>query len=142
LLLCLITVCLAACGQVSQPAARAQGTVSAQETVSAGTGAQGTIAGEVVAGPTCPVEQVDNPCPPKPVPHREVTIAASGGGIVATATTDEAGRFSVQVAPGNYVVRVKAGPGLLGISQVTSGEVTVRANETSILHIELDTGIR
>jgi hypothetical protein len=60
----------------------------------------------------------------------------------ATATTDDSGRFSVRVAPRKYTVHVKAGPGLLGVSQVSPGDVIVQANQTSTLRIELDTGIR
>jgi hypothetical protein len=143
LLFCLAAVCLAACGQVSQPAGRnAQGTAGAQATATAASGAQGTaqgtIAGEVVAGPTCPVEPVDTPCPAKPVPHRELTVTAPPNTVVATVTTDDAGRFRVQVPPGNYIVHVKTGPGV-GMRQVSSGAVTVRANQTSDLRIELDT---
>lgn len=129
--------------------------------VSAGAGLTGTIAGDVVAGPTCPVEQADNPCPNRPVADRQVTIfaasAATGaatagaatagatmqsGNPVASATTDANGDFSVRVPPGDYVVQVMAGPGMLGLRQETSGAVIVTADQTTTVHIVLDTGIR
>jgi len=105
-------------------------------------GAQGTISGDVVAGPMCPVERADTPCPPKAVTNRQVTIATTSGATAATTKTDGNGRFSVNVAPGAYVVQVLAGPGMLGLRQDTPGDVSVTANQTSTIHIELDTGIR
>jgi hypothetical protein len=105
-------------------------------------GAQGTIKGDVVAGPMCPVERADSPCPPQPVTDRQVTIQTTSGATAVTTTTDGNGRFSVNVAPGSYVVHVLAGPGMLGLRQETPGDVTVTANQTSTIHIELDTGIR
>src|SRR5260221_8130722 len=42
-------------------------------------GPTGTIAGDVVAGPTCPVEQAENPCPPAVVKNREVDIHTHAG---------------------------------------------------------------
>ena len=69
---------------------------------SGGSGAgQGTLVGDVSAGPTCPVQSTDHPCPPKPVPNARVTIETpSGSAVVATATTDAQGHFSVSLTPG------------------------------------------
>jgi hypothetical protein len=140
---------LAACG-VSAGA-------SVAGTLTTGTGitptrATGTIAGNVAAGPTCPVEQAENPCPNKPVTDRQVDILASSsatagatpqpGNVVASTKTDANGNFSVNVPPGQYVVRVTAGPGMLGLRQETPGDVTVVANQTTTIAIVLDTGIR
>src|SRR5258706_12471624 len=58
---------LSACGSALRPGAADQGTPASP----VGT-AQGTLHGTVVAGPTCPVERAEDPCPPKPVPGREV----------------------------------------------------------------------
>ncbi len=119
-------VALAACGVTTGP----------------GTSVTGTIAGDVVAGPTCPVEQVENPCPPKAVTDRQVNIDTTSGATTASTTTDANGRFSIAVPPGSYVVHVKIVQGQVGMRQITSGDVTVTANQTSTMHIELDTGIR
>jgi hypothetical protein len=104
--------------------------------------ALGTISGDVVAGPTCPVESIENPCPPKPVPDRAVSIQTPAGAEVEHTVTDANGHFTVRVAAGAYVVRVATGPGKLGLEQTTPGDVTVRAGQTSLIQIELDTGIR
>lgn len=105
-------------------------------------GPTGTIAGDVVAGPTCPVERAGDPCPPAVVKNREVDIQTQAGTTTATTTTDVNGRFSVAVPPGSYVVRVKIVQGQVGMRQITPGDVTVIANQTTTVHIELDTGIR
>jgi hypothetical protein len=105
-------------------------------------GQQGMINGDVVAGPTCPVEQAGRPCPPQPVADRQVMIETPGGATAATTTTDASGRFSVAVAPGSYVLQVQIVPGQIGMWQVTPGAVTVTANHTTTIHLVLDTGIR
>jgi carboxypeptidase family protein len=114
----------AACGQVAQP------------------GATGTIEGVVTAGPICPVQSAEDPCPPKPVTDREVDIQTHTGARVVSAETDAAGRYRVAVPPGSYVVQVQIVQGAVGIHQTTPGDVTVVANQTVTLNIELDTGIR
>jgi hypothetical protein len=130
------------------PPPAARGSLAGQSTPTttpqsaADAGSLGTIAGDVVAGPTCPVESIEDPCAPKPVPDRKVLILTPGGAIAATTTTDANGRFSVRVAPGSYTVRAEAGPGKLGLNQVSPGDVTVRAGATATVRIELDTGIR
>jgi hypothetical protein len=107
-----------------------------------GATALGTIAGNVVAGPTCPVENVTQPCPPEPVQHRLVTVMTPSGAEAARTTTDSSGNFSVQVTPGNYIVQVQIVRNEVGLRQTTPGDVTVHAGETTMIHIELDTGIR
>jgi hypothetical protein len=116
---------LAGCGQTLVPGA-----------------GQGTLNGLVVAGPICPVESKTNPCPDRPVPNREVKIETSSGAVVATATTDAQGHFSVVLAPGSYVVRVTIVRGQIGMRQASPGNVSVLANQPVSVTIELDTGIR
>ncbi len=104
--------------------------------------AVGRLTGDVVAGPTCPVEQVDNPCPPKVVADREVKILSKSGQEVARTTTDAQGHFSVALAPGDYVVAVAIVSGQVGVRQNTPGDITVASGQSSYIKIELDTGIR
>jgi hypothetical protein len=101
----------------------------------------GTLAGDVVAGPTCPVAQAENPCPPKAVPDREVMVKTADGQVVATAITDTQGHFSVSVTRGTYVVEVSLTPGF-GLRQTQVVHVIVLAGQTAYVKIELDTGIR
>lgn len=102
----------------------------------------GTLTGDVVAGPTCPVERVGQSCPPKPVPNREIQILDARGAVVSTTKTDTNGHFSITLAPGAYVVHVMIVQGQIGMSQVSPGNVTVTSDETVYIKIELDTGIR
>lgn len=104
--------------------------------------AQGTLAGKVVASPTCPVERADKPCPPAPVTHRAVSIEDTSGTVVTEVTTDGQGQFNVALDPGSYVVKVTIVTGQPGMRQLTPGDVTILAGETTPLTITLDTGIR
>lgn len=130
----------------SQQAAQSAGTTRSggtiQPAVVPGEGELGTISGAVVAGPTCPVQTAEDPCPPRPVAGGAVSIQTPSGVEVAHAVTDAGGRFTVRVAPGTYVVRVAASTGPLYGGQTTPGDVTVVAGQTTQIQIELDTGIR
>lgn len=122
---------------------------------SGGTSAnQGVISGVVKAGPTCGVEPAGSPaaCAPKPVPGRVVNIIAATstatpqqtptGPIVASATTDAQGHFSVSVPPGDYLVVVASSGSGFSMRQINTVQVTVAAGQTVDVTIELDTGIR
>jgi Carboxypeptidase regulatory-like domain len=103
---------------------------------------QGTLAGDVVAGPTCPVERAEDPCPPKAVPNREVRILAANGAVAVTVTTDAKGHFSVALAPGTYTVSVPMKQGLIGMRQMNDVKASIVAGQVTTVKIELDTGIR
>jgi len=104
-----------------------------------GTGRTG-IFGSALAGPTCPVEQPGDPaCAARPVPGAVVVIRDAGGAEIATAVTDESGRFFVELAAGDYTVVPQPVEGLLGVPppvpvQVTEGE--------TVVELAYDTGIR
>jgi len=115
---------LAGCGQVT------------------GAGPTGTISGDVVAGPTSPVERVGTPTATVPVTNRAVVIKAKDGTEAARTTTDTQGHFLVSVAPGDYDVQVAIVPGTVGMRQQTPGDVHVVAGQTTQITIQLDTGIR
>lgn len=103
---------------------------------------QGTLAGDVVAGPTCPVERAEDPCPPKAVPNREVQALSPNNAVAATATTDTKGHFSVPLAPGVYRVIVPIKQGQIGMRQLQTVTATITAGQVTTVKIELDTGIR
>ena len=107
-----------------------------------GAGPTGTISGEVVAGPTTPVERVGTPTATVPVTNRTVVINTQDGSEAARTTTDAQGHFSVSVMPGDYVVQVAIVPGTVGMRQQTPGDVHVTAGQTTQITIQLDTGIR
>jgi hypothetical protein len=128
----------------STPAVTATGTTGGgdgQQTPPV-SGPHGTLSVDVVAGPTCPVEQAENPCPPVRVAERPVTIVTPAGAVVATATTDAQGHFSIVLTPGAYVIQVAIVPGAPGLRQDSPGNVTVVDGQTTSVQIMLDTGIR
>lgn len=116
------------------------GTGASQATAPA-TANQGTLNGDVIAGPTCPVASPTHPCPPRPVAHRQVAVVTPDGKTAATATTDENGHFSVMLAPGRYMVKVARTSFPFPI-QRQPVFVTIVAGKTVSVQILLDTGIR
>lgn len=102
----------------------------------------GTLTGVVVAGPIRPVATVTDPDPTMTVPNREVRIETTSGTLVTTATTDAQGHFSVELAPGTYVVRVAMVAGMVGMRQKNTPQVQIVAGQIVQVRIELDTGMR
>jgi hypothetical protein len=134
-----MALALAGCASITVSGSGAAGT-SAPTTGPSGT--QGTLSGDVVAGPTCPVERAEDPCPPKAVPNREVEILGTNSAVVATAMTDSKGHFSVALAPGTYVVTVPIKQGLIGTRQMSDVKANVVAGQVTTVKVMLDTGIR
>lgn len=90
----------------------------------------------VRAGPTCPVAQQGQDCPPEPVLGRvEFT---SDGRLVAAVDTDLDGRFVIQVPAGSYDVSVDTRAPLPTCPTTT----VVVTEEPQDLVIDCDTGIR
>jgi len=100
----------------------------------------GTIRGTVLLAPTCPVEQVSSPCPPRPLSGVRVRAVDDDGDVRASAASDDRGRFEMAVPAGSYTVTasIDQDPARSGIPtrvEVGSGEVT-QAN------VLVDSGIR
>lgn len=104
----------------------------------------GTLEVEVVAGPVCPVERdpPDPDCAPRPVGGARIFVQPADGRdiIVGEATTDEAGRAMIELAPGDYLVLGSEVEGLMGRPDPTA--VTVVAGQTVTITLAYDTGIR
>jgi hypothetical protein len=97
------------------------------------------VRGRVTAGPTCPVERPDEPCPPSPVQGRRVDALDAAGRTAGGATTDEAGDYSILLPPGDYTLRVVIdGP----FPQCPETAVTVTPGPPVTTDVECDTGIR
>ena len=92
------------------------------------------IAGVVKAGPTCPVERADSPCPDQPVGGANVTI--TGSGYQRNTTTRSDGTFKAKAPPGSYTVHASSRFGC------TDEHATVVAHHYTYVKIECDTGIR
>lgn len=142
-----LAACAPASGATKQLSANGNntpGTATFTPTPTQGTSSsadQGTLNGSVVAAPACPVASPDRPCPPKPVPGRQVTVKTPAGTVVATVTTDKNGQFSVNLAPGTYTVQMIPGSSPFPI-QRDPMIVTIVAGKTVSVQIVLDSGIR
>ena len=103
----------------------------------AGDGTSG-IRGQALAGPQCPVEMADSPCPDLPWEGTVVATDTSSGDAF-TAITDADGRFELSLAPGTYEVTIEAAS-----TPPTAEPQTVTVEDGTFTEIELfvDTGIR
>jgi len=111
----------------------------AKATDGAGSGGGSGIRGVVVAGPQCPVESAQSPCPDAPLPNTEVQVKRSGD-VVATATSDETGAFRITLPPGSYSVEAVTDMG--GIGYAKPVDVTVTEGAFAQVSVVVDTGIR
>ena len=95
------------------------------------------VTGQVLAGPSCPVERVGQPCPPRPVPDA-VVVAVVGDEQRGETTSDQRGQFRLMLPPGRYTIRA-TNPG--GYGSTASEEVTVSTVPVQIT-LTVDSGIR
>jgi hypothetical protein len=118
-------------------------------TPGSGSPADGTVSGQVLAGPFCPVESApadgsatgkNDECADKPTPARIRVTAISTGSVVATVRSDADGRFQVDLPVGQYELQalaldqhVEQGPPLL---------VRVSSDRVTDAVVRIDTGIR
>ncbi|MGH7777489.1 MAG: carboxypeptidase-like regulatory domain-containing protein [Candidatus Dormibacterales bacterium] len=119
----LALVALAACGSVSggsPPRAR------------------GLVTGHLYSWPTCPVESLASPCPPRPVPNTRIEFRPEKGGGVVVTTTDGLGGYRVRLAPGTYLASVELARPMLGGRKV----FRVSATEHVVEDLTVDSGIR
>lgn len=91
------------------------------------------ITGQVTIGPTLPI-CYHMPCAPLPY---ATTLTVAGRGRSVTVHTDAAGRYSVKVPPGAYVV-TGCGAGIFSRSVA----VTVSRRGMVIANLACDTGLR
>jgi hypothetical protein len=120
----MVTLAIAACGTPAGPPSPP------------GTGIQGVVE----SGPTCPVERINSPCPPRPL-AATVVVRNAAGHEVARATSGADGHFKVDVAPGTYtVVGLNINSSMLPRPIPTT--VTVTTGSYVSVNVEYDSGIR
>jgi hypothetical protein len=135
-------------GYVSQPShgsSSSSSSTAASTTVSSATSSlpppapSGTGAyGYVTAGPTCPVERPDQPCPPRPV-IAEVDARDTAGTLVAKGQSDAAGRYSLSLPAGSYTLTISTG---MAFPRCPAVHVTVGVGARTRADVSCDTGIR
>ena len=97
------------------------------------------IRGVVMAGPGCPVVVQGSPCPDRPWAGT-VEIRTPDGDRVAAVETDDRGRFSIDLEPGSYEVRVAGAP--VGSSTAVSEPIAVEEGAFAEVALVVDSGIR
>jgi hypothetical protein len=97
----------------------------------------GSVRGHVTAGPTCPVERVGIPCPPRPVIAR--ISATTGTRVVATTRSTADGSYRLDVAGGTYVITATPAT---AFPRCDSRQTRVDAARVVTVDITCDTGIR
>ena len=112
---------LAACG--SAPAATGAG-----------------IRGTVEAGPACPVERINAPCPPRPM-AATVVIRDSHGAEVARVESGSDGHFRVDLPPGRYTLIGEAVAGNLLPRPLPTSAIVSPGRFTTVT-VQYDSGIR
>lgn len=97
----------------------------------------GTVSGLVVSGPSCPVERIASPCPPRPVAGADV-VASDDGRTVAETHTDASGHFSLTLGNGSHLITAYNIGGYRSSAHAT---VVVGASPT-VITLTVDSGIR
>jgi len=96
------------------------------------------IRGRALAGPQCPVEMAESPCPDLPW-EGTVVATATDSGETFTASTDADGGFELSLSPGTYVVTIDAA----STPPITEPQtVTVEDGSFTEIEVFVDTGIR
>jgi len=99
------------------------------------------IDGQVFSSPACPAVNIYNPCPDKPI-STMVVLTDSSHNEIAREQSDQGGKFSFSLPPGEYIVDARS---TIGLSKYGSGaSVSVKVSEGSRAKIKLvvDSGIR
>ncbi len=100
----------------------------------------GTIRGRVLLAPTCPVEQVSSPCPPRPLSDVVVRVVGAKGKVLASTTSTDGGRFEIEVRSGSFLLTasIEQDPA----RSVIPTRVRVVAGTVSHANVLVDSGIR
>jgi hypothetical protein len=105
-------------------------------------GKPGGLAGQVLAGPTCPVQQSppDPACADRPVQGAVLVVFDGKQREVTRITTNPNGYFQASLDPGSYHIEPQPAEGLLGTA--APFEVEIRPGATNEVTVTYDTGIR
>lgn len=104
----------------------------------------GTLQGHVTIGPLVPVQRVDEPDPtPAPEVYAAYPIiiySADGSAEIAILVIDSQGNYQIELPVGDYLIdRERLGP---SSAAGLPASITITAGETTVLDIDIDTGIR
>jgi len=93
----------------------------------------GSIEGQALIGPTCPVVKIDQPCPDQPY-QTTLAIYDQNRQLVTQVQTDAEGKFKVELRPGIYTIA--ALPATVVENGVVSEAMLPRAEEQTVTVVE------
>lgn len=101
------------------------------------------ITGIALLGPICPVEPIppDPKCADKPYKTSLVITTADQARVIKTASTDENGKFSVELPPGEYAIRSAAAADIRPYCS-NRDTIVVKSGSYTDTTVYCDTGIR
>ena len=99
------------------------------------------VTGQVLAGPTCPVERIppDPRCAPRPVSGAVLLFIDDFGREAGRAVSGDDGQFTISLPAGRYTLTPQPVVGLLGTAPPQEVTVTSAGAHVTVLY---DTGIR
>ncbi len=97
------------------------------------------IEGNVTIGPTCPVMQINDPCPDKPYQAILTILTTTDRSTVLKFQTDANGQFHVALAPGTYILHPESPNAMPHAAEIP---FTVTGHEFTHLEVSYDSGIR
>ena len=97
--------------------------------------------GIVHAGPTCPVEREDEPCPDRPV-QTTLRLVRDDGSVAATGQSDVDGKFHFAAPAGKYQLVADYGSGSGGPGGCPPVDVLIEPDRYTFADVSCDTGIR
>ncbi|MDQ0635012.1 hypothetical protein QFZ40_002921 [Arthrobacter pascens] len=112
-------------------------TSSGQVTDRSGTDHSGLVGGYVLTAPVCPVERIDQECPPRPVSGARV-VALDGDAVRGSTITDNDGAFQLTLPDGRYLIKAT---NVGGYASTATQEVAV-SDAPRHITLVVDSGIR
>jgi hypothetical protein len=97
------------------------------------------IAGHVLIGPVCPVEQLNNPCPDKPYQVTLSVLDANNRRTIVKFQTDASGNFHQALLPGRYILHPES-PRVMPVAPEQT--FSVLSGQFTQLTVTYDSGIR
>jgi len=96
------------------------------------------IEGQVFIGPMCPVVQEGQECPDQPY-QASLTVTSLEGRKIVQVQTDEAGRFKIPLASGQYILHPES-PNVMPFASEQT--FIVEAGKFTQVIVNYDSGIR
>jgi hypothetical protein len=106
----------------------------------------GFLKGTIDIGPLCPVQTIppDPGCLPTPETYKAYPVgiwSSSGRHLITTIMPESDGSYNIELPDGNYLVALIKGQNIGGSSNLPA-EVSISYGISTILNINIDTGIR